>query len=132
MIARSDSADRLTFQVDPGHVISALVVFARGKQGPVWAVGQPSAQLTVATGHIVEITPDTRAPRIPPERMRETFFELGLPLDMEGIELAEIQIGKTPPGMSVTVPWSAALAEPGRQLTLFVMGSKSGFIRFTV
>ena len=132
MIVRRVPADSLTFQVDPALVISAVVVFARGEVGPVWAVGHPSAHLTVETSHGAEIAPDTQAPRIPPELMRETFIELGPPVDADGIELREIRIGETPPGMIVTVPWDLALAEPGRKLTLFLMGSKTGFINFTV
>jgi hypothetical protein len=124
-------SDRLAFLLDPAPVVAALVVFARGEGRPIWAVAHPSVALTETVGHVTEIT---AAPHLASAKPSSTegFVQVGPPLASDGFTLSRLRIGETPQGMVVAVPWRQDVAAPGSELTLVVMGSKTGFINFTV
>ena len=122
----------MAFDVTPRTVVSAVVVFDCRDSRPVWVVAHPSLDVTeeLASSEL------TALPGLPARADAGAGGEVFVPLGrirnaLEGVALDTIRIGDTPPGFVTIVPPREDIAQPGHDLVIFMLGVRSGFLRFT-
>jgi hypothetical protein len=130
---RRRASDRLAFDINPGTVVSAVIVFDCRDSRPGWVVAHPSLDVTeeLAAGAELTALPSSPASACA-SADREVFVGLReIGNNLEGIVLDMIRIGDTPSGFVTIIPPREDMAQPGRELVLFIVGFQSGFLRFT-